>query len=85
MTEPETVPEVVLLRMVGGPHAGDRSGPVSDLGGWPLPERLESPLLTSGYYRKVSESQMTAEMAQSPNLMRGAQYEWVDGADERDS
>lgn len=72
-------PEVVVLRMVGGPHDGDRVGPVRDLGGWPLPDRLESPLLTSGYYRKVSESQLPAEVAAHPNLMRGAQYEWVEG------
>jgi hypothetical protein len=83
--EPDAVPpEVVVLRMVGGPHAGDRHGPVSDLGGWPLPERLESPLLTSGYYRKVSESQLPVEVAAHPNLMRGAQYEWVEDGNGND-
>jgi len=69
-------PEVVLLRMIGGPHPGDRHGPVDELGGWPLPDRLDSPL-GGGFYRKVSESQLPAEVAAHPNLMRGAQYEWV--------
>lgn len=56
-----------LIRMVGGPHPGDRqhSGP------WPLPDRFED---ENGYYRKIAQSILPEDV---PGVMRGAQYEWV--------
>jgi hypothetical protein len=56
-----------LVRLEGGPLAGDRTHP----GPWPLPGELVG--LPDGRYLKVAESQLPEDF---PGLMRGATYRW---------
>lgn len=71
--------ETFLIRTKGGPHPGDRYCKEGDEWGfgvvaWPLPEKLPD---HTGYYRKVSESQLPPQAPDS-RVKRGAQYEWVE-------
>lgn len=74
--------EVFLIRTVGGPHPGSRFVTQENGGevyGWPLPEELAD---EGGVYVKVSESQL-GPVEPDAAVMRGAQYEWREGAKAR--
>lgn len=67
--------ERFLIKLVHGPYAGTRVAS-AELMPWPLPDRLSHPH-ESGYYEKVSESQLPP-MTEEDHVMRGAEYEWRD-------
>lgn len=70
--------ETILLRLTGGPRAGQNFVPLVLFGQWPLPETLYGET-----YKKINESKLTAAQANHPNVMRGVEYKWVEGqADE---
>lgn len=69
-------------RFSGGPLDGQtRFAPAEAR--WPLPDTFELALLSEeqvnfliGEYRKTNESQLPDEVADHPNLARGAEYAW---------
>lgn len=64
--------EVVLIRCHGGPGAGTRFVPLTDLGGArPPPEELPSP---AGRYVRQNYSRLPR--GDHPNVCRGADYRW---------
>lgn len=65
--------EFFLLRTTGGPLDGQTRKVPRNFYGWPLPAELP---YEQGRYVKTSESQLPAEVDESPHVARGAEYEW---------
>lgn len=67
----DTTGETFLVRLEGGPGAGDFQVPDRILT-WPLPNEMPA---DGGKYVKVSESQLPPQAPDS-HVMRGAHYTW---------
>lgn len=66
-----------LIRTNGGPCAGETHAIPRELASWPLPDVLPpEPGWPPGRYVKTSESQLPADVDDSPFVARGAEYEW---------
>jgi hypothetical protein len=66
------------IKTLGGPAPGVRiTDNLDDYGlSWPLPDYLPGTEDMGGRYKKVSESKLSAESANHPNVGVGAVYEW---------
>jgi len=69
----EEYDEPLLIRTDGGPYPGTRSVKISEYG-WPLPDILPC-LGYTGYYSKISESQL-GPISKGSHVIRGADYRW---------
>lgn len=76
-------PEPFAVSTHGGPVPGVRMFLISQelLDGinkvsWPLPETLNGPPGSLGFYSKVSESELKSQPSNS-SVVRGAVYEWI--------
>lgn len=69
--------EKILIKTVGGPQAATRVVDRGEVGwSWPPPGQITVPGYL-GFYKRESYSELPEE-PRNPNLMRGAQYQWVE-------